>query len=104
MAVLTCTHNQCFDQNKNQFHTFSTEIVIFAAAKKCNLVYCIGYFEKQKDILDVSKGSQILANFETSSKHWNCNVICFSGHYFLHFLFDFAFLLYLKNGVNYINC
>ena len=25
MAVLTCTHNLCFEKNKTQYHTFSSE-------------------------------------------------------------------------------
>ena len=38
MAVLTCTHNQCFEQNKKKVKHFQMKIVIFTSMKnRCML-------------------------------------------------------------------
>ena len=36
-AVLTCTYNQCFEQNKKNITIFHLKIIIFIAVKYCSL-------------------------------------------------------------------
>ena len=42
-AVLTCTHNECFEQNQEKYQTFSNEIFSFFTAEKKILVYYMGH-------------------------------------------------------------
>ena len=43
MAVLTCTHDLCFEQNCEKYQNFSDEIFIFFTDEKVS-VYCMGKF------------------------------------------------------------
>ena len=37
-AVLTCTHNQCFEQNKEKHHNFSSENYRFYSCEKSQYI------------------------------------------------------------------
>ena len=38
-AVLTCTYNLCFEQNKNNITIFRLKIIIFTALKNHSILY-----------------------------------------------------------------
>ena len=39
MAVLTCTHNLCFEQKKENYHIFHLKIIVFTAVKYCSILH-----------------------------------------------------------------
>ena len=46
-AVLTCTHNLCFEQKIRKHQTFSLKIIIFTAVKNRHILYrnVLGFWE-----------------------------------------------------------
>ena len=38
-AVLTCIHNQCFEQNKENITLFHMQIIVFTVVKICSILH-----------------------------------------------------------------